>query len=182
MNIISTVDALHKLLEYIVESKRRSIYTYLLTLYIKSVFNSVRRTDIHRLLERLGVEHDHLSLIDDYFWYRSVILHEGEHYFNVEVLQGSCLCPILWLVVIYILLIQLTEEEAWVVQVFADDTFVAPRSPAVKQLTYILAPVLSAIYRWATQCNLEFSYTKSCYTIVPTKGKLKNQPSGRVMR
>lgn len=58
---------------------------------IKSAFNSVRRTDILRLLEELGVKNYLLGLIDEYLWYRSIILHDGERYFNVEFPQGSCL-------------------------------------------------------------------------------------------
>lgn len=66
-------------------------------------------------------------MIDEYLWYRSIILNKEELKFIVGVTQELCLGETFWLVVIDTVLKQLTEVEAWVVQVFADDTFVVAR-------------------------------------------------------
>lgn len=128
---ISRVDALCSVWEYIVESKRYGEFTCLLTLDIKSAFSSVRRSDILGQLEESGFEHSLLGLIDDYLCNCSIILHEGEHFYNVGMPQGSCLDSVLWLMAINTLLTRLTEEVVWLVQSFADYTFVVAHSPAV---------------------------------------------------
>lgn len=45
---ISMVDALHNVWEYTAKSKRLGVYTYLLTLDIKSAFNHVQKTSMLR--------------------------------------------------------------------------------------------------------------------------------------
>lgn len=72
----------------------------------------------------------------------------------LEYRKARDLGPVLWLVVISVLLMRLTEEEAWVVQAFADDTFVAAKSPAVYPFAAILTPFLAEMHSWATECNL----------------------------
>lgn len=64
-------------------------YTCLLTLDINSAFISACRTDILCFLEEFGIEHSLLGMIDDYLWNRSIILSEGEYYFNVDVPRDS---------------------------------------------------------------------------------------------
>lgn len=48
--------------------------------------------------------------------------------------------------VINILIMRLTEGEAWVVQAFADDPFVAAQNPAVYRFADIISSVLSEIH------------------------------------
>lgn len=67
---------------------------------------------------------------------------------------------------------------------FADDTFVVERSPVVYRFADILAPVLSEIHCWDTECNLEFSYGQYNYTVVSPEGRIQKQtlmsyPHGR---
>lgn len=102
----------NNVLEYIAESKRRGEFTCLFTLDILSVFNSIRRTDILLFLEELAVEPYFLGVIDDYLWYRLILLNEGEHYINVGVLQGSYLNHTVWLVVINNFLRHLAKTQA----------------------------------------------------------------------
>lgn len=80
----------------------------------------------------------------------------------------------LWLIVVKDLLRQLARAEVWVVKAFAYDVFVAVRIPAVYRFADVLSPVLAEIHRWATKCNLEFSYSKCCHTIVPARGRCLN--------
>lgn len=86
---INTVYALDKVWEYIAEWKKRGVFACLVTLDLKSAFNSFRRPDILRLLEERDFENYHMGYIE------------------------SCVGPIPWLVVINILLMWLTEEEVW---------------------------------------------------------------------
>lgn len=130
-------------MECIAESKKRSEFSCLLTLDIKPAFNNALRTDILRFLEELGVEPWLLGLIDDYLWYRSVFLSDGEHYFDTGVPQGSCLGPYLCLVVIEIFLRRLVENrnEAWIITVCVADIFVAARHRDVMRFADLFGPV-----------------------------------------
>lgn len=70
------------------------------------------------------------------------------------------------------------------VQIFADDTFGAARSPAVYQFTDILVPVHFEIYSWTTECNMKFSYGKYNHIAVNPQKKAEEQilvsyPHGR---
>lgn len=145
----------NNVLEYIAESKRREEFTCLFTLDILSVFNSIRRTDILLFLEELGVKPYLLGVIDDYLWYRLILLNEGEHYFNVGVLQGSYLNHLVWLVVINNFLRHLAKTQAWVVQSFIDDV---SRIPAVYIFADVLGKVFAKFHCWTTTSNLEFNY------------------------
>lgn len=78
--------------------------------------------------------------------------------FNIGVPQSSCIGIILGLVVINILLRRLHINEAWFVQVFADDVFVSKQSTGVNRFSDILCPILSVIRHGA----LEFIYAKLC--------------------
>lgn len=53
---IRTVEALHNVVEFIVYSKKRKIYRFLLTLENRSSFNKVPRADIFQCQEERGVE------------------------------------------------------------------------------------------------------------------------------
>lgn len=104
----SAVDVLHEVERYISESKRVSQYSCLISLDVNNAFNSARWTDLLRLLAERDVPSD----LDSFLWNRSIISNTNEHYFNVGVPQGSCLEPILWLVLINSLLKRLRSDEA----------------------------------------------------------------------
>lgn len=87
-------------MEYIAQAKRHGECACLLTLDIKNAFYSVQGIDIPRLLEEFDLEIRILGVIDGSFWFCSIILNDGEHYFNAGIPQASCLGPTLYLVVV----------------------------------------------------------------------------------
>lgn len=113
-------------------------------------------------------------------WNRSIIWNANEYYFNVGVLQGSCLGPILWIVLINSLLKRLGVDEGWTVLFFAYDILIIARSPALYRFADFVRHVLGDIQAWAIELSLEFRYEKCLYAVMRPRVKWKPTHSGHL--
>ncbi|GBN23156.1 hypothetical protein AVEN_214967-1 [Araneus ventricosus] len=117
--------------DFMGESKALNKVTCMVSIDLENAFNSVRWSNIKQLLEKYKVPRYLGRLLEDFFKDRSVLLTDGARRIcNQAVPQGSCLGPIMWLLVANELLNAFEFDGNHRIYAFADGIIVLMRATA----------------------------------------------------
>ncbi|GBN46366.1 RNA-directed DNA polymerase from mobile element jockey, partial [Araneus ventricosus] len=164
-NYNSTINALQGVTEFIGESKALNRVTCMVSLDIENAFNSMRWSNIKQLLEKYKVPRYLGRLLNDFLKDRSVLLTDGtRRIYNQGVPQGSCLEPIMWLLVANKLLNDFEFDENHRIQAFADDIIILMRATASYHFVNNSQDIMKKLENWAAKFRLKFSKRKTKYT------------------
>lgn len=174
---LSTLDAIRVLLEKIGENKHNGDLTCWVSLDIRNAFNSVRRYDILTLLRKKCVPKKLYFLITSFLEDRTYLTRCGEIYmYNLGVPQGSCVGPVLWLLVVNEVLEKNMGDKVYC-QAYADDLVVLLGASACYRFSQMSERPLHILVEWAEEFRLEFSWTKCVYMVFPVKGQIGRRPT-----
>ncbi|GBM67530.1 putative RNA-directed DNA polymerase from transposon X-element [Araneus ventricosus] len=125
--------ALHEVINTITTNKNNNLLTAMISLDISNAFNSVRWSDIIRILFEEEVPEYLIKMIRDFLSDRFIVDEENcfEFQYNVGVPQGSCLVPILFLLIADKLLRDLNTDDKTKVIMLADDILILTADSAV---------------------------------------------------
>ncbi|KMQ82364.1 reverse transcriptase, partial [Lasius niger] len=155
----STIHALKRVTEFIDASKRKGWYTGLVALDVSNAFNSARRADIIRCLGEFEVPSRLRRLIISFLLNRRIYLGKEEWKYNVGVPQGSCMGPVLWLLLINAALKSQYGDNCFL-QAFADDMLLMVRFRKAYHMTDKVKIPLADVLRWAEENSLTLNVDK----------------------
>ncbi|GBO17771.1 Putative protein in type-1 retrotransposable element R1DM [Araneus ventricosus] len=160
--------ALHEVINTITKNKNNNLLTAMISLDISNAFNSVRWSDIIRILFEEEVPEYLIKMIRDFLSERFIVDEENcfEFQYNVGIPQGSCLVPILFLL---ILLRDLNTDDKTKVIMFADDILILTADSAVYRFTESTKIPFDKVSLWAENHRLKINPLKSVYTVFTKK-------------
>ncbi|GBM49610.1 hypothetical protein AVEN_31309-1 [Araneus ventricosus] len=143
----------------------------MISLDISNAFNSVRWSDNIRILFEEEVPQYLIKMIKDFLSDRFIVDEENcfEFQYNVGVPQGSCLGPILFLLIADRLLRDLNSDDKTRVIMFADDILILTADSAVYRFSESTKIPLDKVSLWAENHGLKINPLKSVYTIFTKK-------------
>ncbi|GBN99144.1 Putative protein in type-1 retrotransposable element R1DM [Araneus ventricosus] len=158
---------LHEVINTITTNKNNNLLTAMISLDISNAFNSVRWSDIIRILFEEEVPEYLIKMIRDFLSDRFIVDEENcfEFQYNVGVLQGSCLDPILFLLIADRLLRDLNTDDKTKVIMFADDILILIADSAVYRFSESTKIPLHKVSLWAENHRLKINPLKSVYTV-----------------
>lgn len=140
--------ALNELRKATAQNYERGLYTNATAINITGAFDSVRWTDIIHCLITAKCPSQLTNLIASYLENRSILLkwyeNEREHRFAMGCPQGSCLGPILWLVIAERIIRGLNSQEVKLI-VYADDFLLLTKGRHGRELEHKAQPQLDQL-------------------------------------
>lgn len=151
---------------------------------ITNAFNCAWYPKILAELRRLNVPKNLLSLIQGFLSDRSVQLGSQKLVTERGCPQGSCLGPIIWLVVMEELLgkINALQDEDIEGQAVADDTLVTLGTTSVAKIEDLWKLADNVLMLWARENKLTFNPDKTAALFHPSRYILKTNINGNYLR
>ncbi|GBN90275.1 Putative protein in type-1 retrotransposable element R1DM [Araneus ventricosus] len=172
----STLNALQGLKDFICNSKINDQVSIAISLDMSNAFNSVEWRDVICALQEDKVSEYLILSIQDFLNNRKIVENnlEIDYNYGKGVPQGSCLGPILWLVIADRLLRAMDKYKNCVVTMFADDILIM--ASASYRFTNLLEAPIGEIEMWANRFNLKINPDKSKYMVFPFHRKITHFP------
>lgn len=173
----STKDALAVALKQIslnTENKKASL---LVSFDIQGAFDCVRWSDILKILKRRNCPENYQSLIDSYLQDRYTELVFGNATAEIKnhrgTVQGSCLGPTLWNLIINEFLLKVPTDSSVTIIAYADDITMLLGLGKTSYETDMnaLAAEMARLEQWSQEFSLKFSINKTKCLWMP--GRLK---------
>ncbi|GBM44731.1 hypothetical protein AVEN_103195-1 [Araneus ventricosus] len=144
----------------------------MISLDISNAFNSVRWSDIIRILFEEEVPEYLIQMIKDFLSDRFIVDEENcfEFQYNVGVPQGSCLGPILFLLIADRLLRDLNTDDKTKVIMFADDILTLTADSAVYRFSESTKIPLDKVLAGIPPLDLSIKFHQEKFMLI----KLKN--------
>ncbi|XP_015793892.1 uncharacterized protein LOC107370413 [Tetranychus urticae] len=162
----STIDALYTIREKIKEFKRTGGLTIMITFDIKGAFDTVQWKDINNIIESSGFDEHLRKTVRSYLSGRKTTLIYNDASYEIintrGTIQGSCLGPTLWNLIMNELLKAGGHQDVYI-QAYADDLTVVANLPRANK-EYKKDTLLSELKRisdWAKRHNLRFAAEKT---------------------
>lgn len=175
--------ALFDILSACEESIAKGNYTSLVSLDIKGAFDNVEWRDILLILKDINCPSNIAGIIGSYLSLRSILINWGpdtsSHNLEKGCPQGSCLGPILWLLVANIILVEL-ERLGFTLFAFADDFSFVFSGRTRLDIELAAARALTAFYQLITRLHLQLSPGKSQELTFAKPHKLIRRPVMRI--
>ncbi|GBM65089.1 Putative protein in type-1 retrotransposable element R1DM [Araneus ventricosus] len=152
--------------------------TLALSLDISNAFNSVIWDDLINCLEEDGISVYLIDVIKDFLSNRIIYddINNTEFNYSKGVPQGSCLSPVLWLLIADRLLRQMDEQENIMYTMFADDILIMSSGTVSYKFTESLVPPIKVVESWANKYKLKINPTKSKFIMFPYKKDITHVP------
>jgi hypothetical protein len=172
-----TIEAIDKAVESLRKAKTESKHAIMVALDIRNAFNSAWYPALVQLLARSGCPGDLGRAIADFLQDRSVTSEGVTVRTSRGCPQGSCLGPILWLLIMEEWFARMDEvragEDVTVeVQAFADDQLVLISASSLAKLEAAWDKTWTACQLWASAHKLEYAPEKTTAIFVPAKSGL----------
>ncbi|GBO35083.1 Putative protein in type-1 retrotransposable element R1DM [Araneus ventricosus] len=174
----STLDALQFFKDFVHSSKLNKHVTIAISLDMSNAFNSVEWRDVISALHEDGVSDYLIFSISDFLNNRKIVDPNLQVNYNYGkgVPQGSCLGPILWLLIADRLLRAMDQIKNCVVTMFADDILLLASDTASYKFSNSLVNPLREIELWAHKFNLKINPIKSKFIIFPFAKRVTHIP------
>lgn len=175
-----TTEAIRRAAEGMRAAKDRGVHSLLVALDIKNAFNSAWYPKIRQLLSKKRVPKNLAATTIDFLRERRIRTEGVEQATERGCPQGSCLGPILWLLVMEdwfdaIESLQVQPGVAVDAQAFADDGLIQVEGPSVKRIEEAWNSVWTACCEWAHAHKLEFAPQKTTAIFVPAR-RIEREP------
>ena len=162
---ISTIDAIHKIISVVESNNRAMKSTLMISFDIEGAFDNIRWADILSELRQNKCNDLYVRIIESYLSDRSTTLYFNNATSTIVntrgAVQGSCLGPTLWNIVMNAYLAKNNTDGVEVVT-FADDiTLLIPIGKDKNVNQNVVDVELRTLTQWALQFNLKFSTTKT---------------------
>ncbi|GBM47514.1 Putative protein in type-1 retrotransposable element R1DM [Araneus ventricosus] len=156
--------------------------TLALSLDISNAFNSVIWGDLINCLEEDGISVYLIDVIKDFLSNRRIYdgINNTEFNYSKGVPQGSCLGPVLWLLIADRLLRQMDEQENIMCTMFADDILIMSSGTVSYKFTESLVTPIKVVESWAKKYELKINSTKSKFIMFPYKKDITHVPRLKV--
>ena len=179
----STRDALMKILEEINKNKMNKRASLLISFDIQGAFDSVGWRDIIQVLNERKCPMGFKNILNSYLSDRYTELTFGNSSSTIQnsrgTVQGSCLGPTLWNLIINEYLLSIREQSTTYVAAYADDiSMVASLGKnSFEQDKHYLEAELKGLEQWAMTYNLKFSINKTKCVWIPGQLKTLTRPT-----
>lgn len=161
---LSTESAIKYLLKEIENNKRNNLHSIFISLDIKGAFDSIHWTDIIKRLTDLKCPDQLINLINSYLSNRTVSFNDGLTTNETQIFkgcpQGSCLGPLLWLVIADIFLQDNSNHNNITPIAFVDDFGLIISGKIRKSVEQTANNALNLFSDYCKQYNLKISYGK----------------------
>ncbi|GBL79128.1 Putative protein in type-1 retrotransposable element R1DM [Araneus ventricosus] len=152
--------------------------TLALSLDISNAFNSIIWEDLINCLEEDGISVYLIDVIKDFLSNRRIYddINNTEFNYSKGVPQGSCLGPVLWLLIADRLLRQMDEQENIMCTMFADDILIMSSGMVSYKFTESLVTPIKVVESWANKYKLKINPTNSKFIMFPYKKDITHVP------
>ncbi|GBM65494.1 hypothetical protein AVEN_223591-1 [Araneus ventricosus] len=134
--------------------------------------------DLLNCLEEDGISVYLMDVIKDFLGNRRIYddINNTEFNYSKGVPQGSCLGPVLWLLIADRLLRQMDEQENIMCTMFEDDILImSPGTVSYKFKESLVTPI-KVVKSWANKYKLKINHTKSKFIMFPYKKDITHVP------
>jgi hypothetical protein len=168
-----TAEAIGKAATGIKRAREEGKHAVLVALDIRNAFNSAWYPKLSQLLARSGCPGNLGRAISDFLRDRSVASEGATVKTERGCPQGSCLGPILWLLVMEewfqeVDRLVAPENVTVEIQAFADDQLITITGPSMRGLEEAWEAVWAACQRWAATHKLEYAPEKTTAVFAPS--------------
>jgi hypothetical protein len=168
-----TTEAISKAAGGIKRAREEGKHAVLVALDLRNAFNSAWYPRLNQLLARSGCPGNLGQAISDFLRDRSVTSEGATVKTERGCPQGSCLGPILWLLVMEEWFKEVDKLVApgnvtVEIQAFADDQLITITGPSMRGLEEAWEAVWAACQRWAATHKLEYAPEKTTAVFAPS--------------
>lgn len=173
-----TTEALRRVVQGLRAAKARGSHALLVALDIKNAFNSAWYPKLRQQLAASGCPGNLGRTIADFLEGRTVVSEGATVATERGCPQGSCLGPILWLLVMedwFAAMAEITPHQSVEidVQAFADDQLVMITGPSIPKIEEAWSQAWEKCRGWATANRLEYAPQKTTAIFAPAKNMVK---------
>lgn len=163
----STVQAIQSLINLIDSNKAQKLHSAVIALDLKNAFNAAWHPAIKTSLQQFATPRNVYHALSSFLTDRSIIVDRTQVEITRGCPQGSCLGPVLWLVLMESWLRMLEELRSEKCKVsfiaFADDQIIVLSGPSAKEIEITWQRVWAKCMDWAITYKAEYNMAKTEY-------------------